>query len=267
MRLILSTILLFFGTISFAQFPKSLAAIQLGYSNVNNTNNMPTTGPFTTVNFSGFSASLDVHEAESYFSFKMSPIYSDMVTFNVLNNDKREQFGLLTGGKLGRFRSGLNFVASKDFRLGFGVSLGSYQLDATTADLGFHAAAGPMLHSAFAFNDWSFIHLSASYDFTYWHALPVSIPATEGLPHEERVAYADSLASQPNPHWINANITLFTKSRFNLGVEYWHMISRESSFTKANRLMVNISFSLFQFNDWNTDYKEFTKPDDVLIID
>ncbi len=226
-----------------AQLPREFVATHFGLASSKINNSAPRYDMNRTVqSFGGLYLTFDIRNEQSFFEFKTSSMFSDMIGGRINSSAHQGINDLVTGGIIGKFLSGVHFVSTPNFRMGVGGGLSGYRIDCSTADVGFYATVGPALVTDITMGKGAFISLSARYDIPWNHYIPTNVEHREEMMQEK------------NAHWMAFNINLFSKPRLNMGFEYWKIIARNGSGLEANRIMAYFAINIFRFGTkWNSE--------------
>lgn len=220
---LLMTLLLTWTSASQAQLPE-LGGMYMGVAYTTNSNSyaeieggyLP--GDQIDVSFFIPYTALQYDYEDSWWEYKMTPIYWDIVADITYAKDKGLAQTLFSSGILGHYLYGRNFHHGDRVRAGWGLGFGEYGLESGALEAGYYFTADLAAKADVLLTDSMVGRFRARYDISIG-----ALPSSAGRVEDNKRA---------KPHFIALDFTLQTPSRLYLGIELWKIIPRNND---ANR--------------------------------
>ncbi len=160
-------------------------------------------------------ASLQYDNENSWFEWKITPVYWDMTAILSYQKDKGVEHMLFSSGILGHALYGRNYLHRDRVRAGIGLGLGEDGLDTE------------LLESGYFFT----LDLAAKADVLLTRSLVGRFRARYDYPigalyKSEHTA--SKYDEKKKPHFLSLDFMLIPESRWYVGIEYWKVLPHNS---------------------------------------
>lgn len=216
----LLAVLLFWASASQAELPE-LGGAYIGAAYTTLKNNAPETkdgllpGPTLSRSYFIPHASLQYDHEDSWFEWKITPLYWDMTAFLSYQKDKGIEHLLFSSGMLGHALYGRNYLHHNRVRAGIGLGLGENGLDTELLESGYFFTLDLAAKAEVLITPSMVGRFRARYD------LPIG-----ALYKSENTS--STFDGKKRPHFLSLDFMLIPESRWYVGIEYWKVLPHNS---------------------------------------
>lgn len=216
----LMAVLLLCTSVCQAELPE-LGAAYIGLAYTTLKNNAPETkdgllpGPTLSRSYLIPNTSLQSDSEDSWFEYKITPLYWDLTAIFSYQKDKGVEHMLFSSGILGHALYGRNYLHRDRVRAGVGLGLGEDGLDTE------------LLESGYFFT----LDLAAKADVLLTRSLVGRFRARYDYPIGALYKSENTSSrydGKKKPHFLSLDFMLIPESRWYVGIEYWKVLPHNS---------------------------------------
>lgn len=141
-------------------------------------------------------------------------------------------YSLITGGLIGNYDRGINFITEPRMRVGAGGTVEDYIMTTETPDQGYHMGLGPNVKCDYLLTESWYARVMVKYVFSIYYFVGNSGTLTKEIRENAK-----------NPHFFTFDVQAIAIWGLNVRLEYWKTISREDSNLKLSRFWLHLAFA------------------------